>query len=91
MSKLCCRRLPEYSFCFVPKVVSIANHTALVVAVFYVYNCNYVKCRENSRIFSCFFRDKLFFVFITTFGLTENQYSGILCKTLVLDDLFNEK
>jgi uncharacterized protein len=34
---------------------------------------------------------QLFFVFITTFGLTENQYSGLLHKTLVLDDLFNEK
>ncbi|NRB50622.1 MAG: AAA family ATPase [Saprospiraceae bacterium] len=36
-------------------------------------------------------RKQLFLVFITTFGLTENQYSsGIVARSLTLDDLFRE-
>lgn len=36
-------------------------------------------------------RKQLFLVFITTFGLTENQYSsGIVSRSLTLEDLFKE-
>ena len=36
-------------------------------------------------------RKQLFLVFITTFGLTENQYSsGIVSRSLILEDLFKE-
>ncbi|MFK7981942.1 MAG: hypothetical protein AB8G86_18325 [Saprospiraceae bacterium] len=36
-------------------------------------------------------RKQIFLVFITTFGLTENQYSsGIVSRSLVLEDLFRE-
>jgi len=36
-------------------------------------------------------RKQIFLVFITTFGLTENQYSsGIVSRSLVLEDLFRD-
>ena len=36
-------------------------------------------------------RKQIFLVFITTFGFTENQYSsGIVSRSLTLEDLFRE-